>query len=113
MVVASFDVHLEIESAINTIFLLELSAGQNAAGGRFGGFGQRGLDRVLSFTNTGGAWRKEIEIFGSENLVDFEPPYHAAAMPITLGDGTEIIVAGVVDDNLVVAYNSRFKAQGN
>ncbi|MEE8186199.1 MAG: hypothetical protein V3T99_00880 [Nitrososphaerales archaeon] len=113
LAVASRDIHLENELALNTIYLIELQEGQNAAGGRFGGFGQRGVSRIISFTNISGAWRKEVEMTGSEQLKDFEPPYHAAAMPLTLPDGKEVMVAGVIDETLVEDYNRRFRDKGS
>ncbi len=113
LAVASRDIHLEDEFAPNTIYLLELQEGQNAAGGRFGGFGQRGISRIVSFTNTAGAWRKEVDITESEQLKDFEPPYHSAAMPLTLRDGKEVMVAGVIDEILVEDYNRKFRDKGS
>jgi len=46
-------------------------------------------------------------------LKDFEPPYHAAAMPLTLPDGKEVMVAGVIDETLVGDYDRRFRDKGS
>ena len=52
---------------------------------------------------------KSVEIPES-NLEGFEPPYHAAAMPITLDGGSEVMIAGVVDPTLVSEYDNRLNS---
>ena len=105
LVVSADDIHLELKGK-NTIYLLELGQG-NAAGGRGGGFGQRDVTRVTRFAENE-VWLKQIDIVEPSQLEGFEPPHHATAMPLTLPDGSEVVVAGVVDQILVREYDGKF-----
>jgi hypothetical protein len=50
-----------------------------------------------------------LDVTGAEQLEGFELPYHAAAIPVVMQDGDQLMVAGVVDDALVKEYDSRFR----
>ncbi len=88
----------------NLIYILELPEGSTAAGGRAGGFGERRIQKVYCFRYENGACEKILETDDPEVLERFELPYHAAGLPVVLRDGTEMIVSGVVDPELVQSY---------
>ncbi len=50
-------------------------------------------------------WIKVYETDTLEKLERFELPYHAAGMSVILPDGTERVVSGVVDPELIQKYN--------
>ena len=108
LVVATDDIHLDSKTNNNQIYILELSQGGAAAGGRSGGFGQRNVSRVYSFLQENGQTTKNLDVSDYNILEGFEPPYYASAMPITLEDSSEVMVSGVVDQPLVVEYNEKF-----
>lgn len=88
----------------NTIFVLQLPEGSTAAGGRGGGLGERRIIRLYQFECGGGRCTKvaEVEDDGRLDLLDL--PYHATAMPILDGEGSEMLVSGVVDPGFVASY---------
>lgn len=108
LVVSETDILLHSPKERNEVYILELSS-SSAAGGRVGGFGQRSIQKVYAFILENGVWMKTVETSDHSSLAGFEPPYQGAAMPIQLQDGSETIVAGVVDLELVKEYNRRFK----
>lgn len=108
LIVSETDILLHSSKERNEVYILELSS-SSAAGGRAGGFGQRSVQKVHAFIYENGVWMKTVETSDHSSLAGFEPPYHAAAMLIQLQDGTETIVAGVVERELVKDYNRRFK----
>jgi len=90
----------------NTFFVLELPEGIRTAFGSRGGHGDRRLVRVYQFACGGGSCRT-VKVVEEEAALDrLELPYHAAAMAFTLPDGTEKLVAGVVDEELAAAYEA-------
>ena len=90
----------------NTIFVLELPEGfRTATGSRGGGFGNRRVLAVYQFYCGMGECKKMCEFDDKSVTEILELPYHAAAFPIILPNGTEKFVSGVVDVELVEAYS--------
>lgn len=88
----------------NEIFVLELPDASTAAGGRGGGFGERHVLRAYEYRCGSGDCMKVAEFDDPENLEELDLPYHATAFAITLPDGTEKLVSGVADKDLVFSY---------
>jgi hypothetical protein len=76
-----------------------------AAGGRIGGIGERRIEKAYCFRQVEGSWVKVYETETLEKLERFELPYHAAGMSVILPDGSERVVSGVVDQELIQRYN--------
>jgi hypothetical protein len=88
----------------NTVYILELPTGSNAAGGRGGGFGERRITKVYHFECGEGLCRKVGEVEDDERLDALDLPYHATAMPIIDSEGKEKLVSGVIDASFVGSY---------
>lgn len=92
----------------NCVFVLELPrASPGSAGGRIGGIGKRQVVKLLCFRQLDGKWMKAFESEDHERLESLELPYQATGLPVVLPDGSERIVSGVVDQDLVRMYNER------
>ena len=89
----------------NCVYILELPTGAGSAGGRVGGIGERRIEKAFCFRQENGKWLKVYETESPEKLESFELPYHAAGLGVRLPDGTERIVSGVVDEELIERYN--------
>jgi len=90
----------------NCVFILELpGSAPGAAGGRIGGIGERRIEKAYCFRQVDGNWIKVYETDALEKLERFELPYHAAGMSVILPDGSERVVSGVVDQELIQRYN--------
>jgi hypothetical protein len=90
----------------NYVFVLELpTVKSGAAGGRIGGIGERKIQKLQCFQLQNRECRKIFETEDAEQLEKFELPYHAAGLSIMLPDGSEKVVTGVVDPELVDRYN--------
>ena len=90
----------------NCVFILELpGSAPGAAGGRIGGIGERRIEKAYCFRQVDGNWIKVYETDTLEKLERFELPYHAAGMSVILPDGSERVVSGVVDQELIQRYN--------
>ena len=90
----------------NCVFILELpGSAPGAAGGRIGGIGERRIEKAYCFRQVDGNWIKVYETDALEKLGRFELPYHAAGMSVILPDGSERVVSGVVDQELIQRYN--------
>jgi hypothetical protein len=90
----------------NCVYILELpGAAPGAAGGRVGGIGERRIEKAYCFRQTRGNWVKVYETESLDRLEKFDLPYHAAGLSIVLRDGSERIVSGVVDPELIQRYN--------
>jgi hypothetical protein len=105
--VAEREVDLSRLGERNTIYVLELPTGSNAAGGRGGGFGERRITRVYHFECGEGLCRKVGEEEDDERLDTLDLPYHATAMPIIDSEGKEKLVSGVIDASFVSSYRER------
>lgn len=104
--VAQAAIDLRTNEGENSVYVLELpGSAPGAAGGRVGGIGERRIQRIHCFRLMSGRWMKIYETESDERLEKFELPYHAAGLPVVLPDGTERVVSGVVDEELVEKYN--------
>ena len=104
--VAEMPIDLTTVGGSNCVFVLELpGSAPGAAGGRVGGIGERRIEKAYCFRQVDGSWVKVYETEVLEKLERFELPYHAAGMSIVLPDGSERVVSGVVDQELIQRYN--------
>ena len=104
--VAQAPIDLRSVEGKNCIYVLQLpTSAPGAAGGRIGGIGERRIQKLYCFRLDEGKWMKIYETENEERLEKFELPYHAAGLTVTLPDGTERIVSGVVDEEFVQKYN--------
>ncbi len=104
ILVAENQVDLKSLQGENSIFILQLPEGSLAAGGRAGGFGERRVEKLYAFHYADGACRKLFEVNTPDKLERYELPYHAAGMPVVLPDGSEKVVSGVIDREMVESY---------
>jgi hypothetical protein len=90
----------------NEIFILLVEESKGSAGGRGGGSGHRKIVQVSGFTID----KYKIEkIYDTkdENIINkFEIPYSAVAMDIKLSDGRQIVVQGMIDQDMIKDYNN-------
>jgi hypothetical protein len=104
--VAEMPIDLTTNAGSNCVFVLELpGSAPGAAGGRVGGIGERRIEKAYCFRQVEGSWVKVYETEALEKLERFELPYHAAGMSVILPDGSERVVSGVVDQELIQRYN--------
>ncbi|MGA2626309.1 MAG: hypothetical protein ABSF63_04515 [Candidatus Bathyarchaeia archaeon] len=104
--VAEMPIDLTTNAGSNCVFVLELpGSAPGAAGGRIGGIGERRIEKAYCFRQVEGSWVKVYETETLEKLERFELPYHAAGMSVILPDGSERVVSGVVDQELIQRYN--------
>jgi hypothetical protein len=93
-------------SSYNQIFILLVEESKGSAGGRGGGSGHRKIVQVMGFKID----NKKIEkIYDTkdENIIEkFDIPYSALAMDIKLSDGRQIVVQGIIDQNMTKNYNN-------
>jgi hypothetical protein len=108
--IAQHSINLQANAGENCIYVLELPANyRGTAGGRIGGFGERKIQKLYRF-NFGK--EREAEVYETEDpekLERLELPYHAASVDLTMPDGTEKIVSGVIDAELVQRYNAEIQ----
>ncbi|MFQ5951530.1 MAG: hypothetical protein ACE5KH_05550 [Candidatus Geothermarchaeales archaeon] len=109
LVVSDEEVHLDQKEGTNRIYILELGS-STAAGGRAGGFGRRTAQKVYGFRLENGVCTRTLEVSDNALLEEFELPFHASAVSLYLEDGTEEIVSGVVDPDLVEEYDQEFSS---
>jgi len=105
--VAENPIDLSTTQGRNCVYILELPTGAGSAGGRVGGIGERRIEKAFCFRQENGKWLKVYETDSPEKLEGFDLPYHAAGLEVRLPDGTEKIVSGVVDEELIGEYNQR------
>lgn len=104
--VAEDSIDLSRSEGRNCVYVLELpSAAPGAAGGRIGGLGERRVQRVLCFRRESDKWLKVYETDVGEKVEKFDLPYHAAGLDVVMPDGSTRVISGVVDPELVQAYN--------
>jgi hypothetical protein len=104
--VAENAIDLSCEAKQNCIYILELpNTAPGAAGGRVGGIGERKIQKAYCFRQANGKWMKVYETESADKLEKFNLPYHAAGLGVRLPDGTEKVVSGVVDPELIGEYN--------
>ena len=104
--VAESQVDLRENQGKNCVYVLQLpTSAPGAAGGRIGGIGERRVEKLYCFRLENGKWIKVYETDDSAKLGKFELPYHAAGLSITLPDGSQRVVSGVVDEEFIRMYN--------
>jgi hypothetical protein len=104
--VAEKPLDLRDRQGTNCVYVLQLpTSAPGAAGGRIGGVGERRIQKVCCFRLEKGNWLKTLEIEKPDKIERFELPYQAAGLSITLPDGTERTVSGVIDEELAQQYN--------
>lgn len=104
--VADVPVDLRVSEGRNCVYVLDLpGSSPGAAGGRVGGIGERKVRKLHCFRFENGKWLKVFETEDEEKLERFELPYHAAGLSVILADGSERVVSGVIDPELIQRYN--------
>ena len=104
--VAEDSIDLSRNDGRNCVYILELpGAAPGAAGGRIGGLGERRVQKVFCFRKENGKWLKVYETDVADKVEKFDLPYHAAGLDVVLPDGSKRVVSGVVDPELVRAYD--------
>ena len=104
--VAESPIDLRESEGKNCVYVLQLpSSALGAAGGRVGGVGERRIEKLMCFRKENGKWIKAYETDQPEKLERFELPYHTAGLGVTLADGSERVVSGVVDEEFIRRYN--------
>ena len=104
--VAEYPIDLANAHGKNRVYVLELpSSASGLAGGRISGIGDRRVLKLLAFRQLEGKWIKAFESEDQLWLKNLDLPYHATGLSVVLPDGSERIVAGVVDQELVRTYN--------
>jgi hypothetical protein len=90
-------------SSYNQIFILLVEESKGSAGGRGGGSGHRKIVQVMGFKID----TEKIYDTKDENIIEkFDIPYSALAMDIKLSDGRQIVVQGIIDQNMIKDYNN-------
>lgn len=106
IVVAENDVFLDKQNK-NDIFILLVQESTGSAGGRAAGFGYRRVERIYGFScHENGKCTKFFDTTEQDKVDQFDIPYSAVAMDITLSDGRTYVVQGIVDPNFVATYRS-------
>lgn len=100
------ELDLSAISSSNQVFILLVEESKGSAGGRGGGSGHRKIAQVIGFKID----NKKIEkIYDTkdENIIEkFEIPYSAIAIDIKLSDGRQIVVQGIIDQEMIKNYNN-------
>src|SRR6185437_1882013 len=103
LIVSSNDIILN-KNTDNIIFVLMVEESFGSAGGRGGGSGNRKIDKIMGFNIDN---NKKDLIFQTEdqNIIEnFDIPYSAVAMDITLQSGQQFVVQGIVDQEMIKSY---------
>ena len=93
-------------SSFNQIFILLIEESKGSAGGRGGGSGSRKINQIIGFRIEDKNVKKIYETNEKDLIELFEIPYSAVAMDITLSDGKQIVVQGVIDPDMITSYNN-------
>jgi hypothetical protein len=93
-------------SSFNQIFILLIEESKGSAGGRGGGSGSRKINQIIGFRIEDKNVKKIYETNEKDLIELFEIPYSAVAMDITLSDGKQIVVQGIIDPDMVTNYNN-------
>ncbi|MEM3160827.1 MAG: hypothetical protein QXJ74_08595 [Nitrososphaera sp.] len=104
LVVAQADVALDKKSR-NEIFILMVEESRGSAGGRAAGSGHRKISKVYGFS-CDDSCEKVFETEDPGKVEQFDIPYSAVAMDITLSDGRPYVVQGIVDPDFVASYKA-------
>jgi hypothetical protein len=104
--VAEDPIDLRVNDGRNCVYVLQLpESAPGAVGGRIGGIGERKLVKLYCFRLENRKWVKVYETDNDEKLGRLDLPYHATGLTVTLPDGAEKVVSGVVDEQFVQSYN--------
>ena len=106
LVVTYKEIELADISSFNQIFILLIEESKGSAGGRGGGSGYRKIDQIIGFRIENKNVEKFYETKEKDLIELFEIPYSAVAMDITLSDGKQIVVQGIIDPDMVTNYNN-------
>ena len=93
-------------SSFNQIFILLIEESKGSAGGRGGGSGSRKINQIIGFRIEDKNVKKIYETNEKDLIELFEIPYSAVAMDITLSNGKQIVVQGVIDPDMITNYNN-------
>jgi hypothetical protein len=105
--IAQHSIDLHAKKGENCVYVIELpTSASGAAGGRIGGIGERKIQKLYFFRLENGNWTEIYETEDAEKLERFELPYNAAGLSVTMPDGTEKVVTGVIDEELVQRYKA-------
>jgi hypothetical protein len=111
--IAQYPINLQAEAAENCIYVLDLPANsRGTAGGRIGAIGERKIQKLYRFDVGKGKRAEVYETEDPEKLEGLELPYHAAGLDLTMPDGAEKAVTGVIDAELVQKYNAAIWSHG-
>ena len=99
------DLDLSDLSSYNQVVILIVEESKGSAGGRGGGSGHRKIAQVSAFKIDNRTIEKIYDT-KDENIIEkFEIPYSAIAIDIKLSDGSEFVVQGVIDQELIKNYS--------
>ena len=93
-------------SSFNQIFILLIEESKGSAGGRGGGSGSRKINQIIGVRIEDKNVKKIYETNEKDLIELFEIPYSAVAMDITLSDGKQIVVQGIIDPDMITNYNN-------
>ena len=93
-------------SSFNQIFILLIEESKGSAGGRGGGSGSRKINQIIGFKIEDKNVKKIYDTNEKDLIELFEIPYSAVAMDITLSDGKQIVVQGIIDPDMITNYNN-------
>ncbi len=88
------------------VYLIEVESTRGVAGGRAAGYGSRRVMCISGYTFSNGVAQKFFETRDDDRINLFELPYHSTALDVVLPDGTKTVVRGVVDSDLIGAYDA-------
>ena len=93
----------------NEIFILLVEESRGSAGGRAAGSGSRKVSKIIRFSCASGECVNSFATDEPELIERLDLPYSAVAMDIKLSRGQEIVVQGIVDQDLVASYISHLQ----
>lgn len=108
IVVAEREINLTSNNA-NEIFILLVEESRGSAGGRAAGSGSRKVSKIIRFSCANGECVNSFATDKRELIERLDLPYSAVAMDIKLSRGQEIVVQGIVDQDLVASYISHLQ----
>ena len=100
------DLDLSDLSYYNQVFILLVEESKGSAGGRGGGSGHRKIVQVTGFKIDNKKIEKIYDTMDENIIEKFDIPYSALAMDIKLSDGRQIVVQGIIDQDMVKDYNN-------
>lgn len=104
--VAEEQIDLRSLSRQNNIYVFQMVEESGAAGGRAAGFGGRTIEKIFHFRCGNDRCEKVKEFTEAQELDQFEVPHYAARLPVTLPDGSEEVIYGVFEPDVVARFNA-------